>query len=391
MTLNKNISIRIPSCKVRIIIFAAYNLLYVLYMMGYTSQLLYLGTMILFCLSNAAVILLKKQMPRVSTREFKLGIIYVGVFFLISAFIQVIHSDFQSYLVSGIIRITLPIINAFLFVNAVEERDRDSFFNILLLRFILHFILMNYKYINMESIMSISWEDSFSPMETSMAHDFIIMEMYYLYRGQNKKSLLCMAFCMLSMKRLSFIIAPVLILISRFVPKNVPVKKGFIYALKLAAILSPLILLSLYSDDFQFWFLRHFNTSLDQVLSGRIRIYSVLANNIPYYNGYGSINSFLDEFVFAKYGTKWNSILHNDFLRLYLETTIIGVIVFANNLVELGKKEYWHFLMVVYLVLVAVSSHILNYFSVWITFYMIIMSNSNAVMSLAETENKKRI
>ena len=87
----------------------------------------------------------------------------------------------------------------------------------------------------------------------------------------------------------------------------------------------------------------------------------------------GSSNAFLSSFVKSKYGTTWDGILHNDFLRLLLETTIVGVIIVANNLVEICKKNTWIFLMGCYLIIVAITSHIFNYFSVWITFYMIVM------------------
>lgn len=195
---NSKFSIRIPHCWLRMLVFIAYNCFYVLYMQGLAPQSLYFTTLIVFCVMNVFVVIITKHGFINAIREFKLGTGYVAVILIISLIIQLIHFDFESYLMTGVIRLFLPIINAFLFVNSIDKRDQDLFFNILLLRFAIHFLIANYTYLNLTSIMSISWGSSFSPMESSMAHDFMIMEMYYLYRKDRKRALLCMVFCMLS-------------------------------------------------------------------------------------------------------------------------------------------------------------------------------------------------
>lgn len=369
------LKIGLPRCKARFAVFILYNMFYVLYMMGQASQIFYLGTLILFCGMNAITLFTRGGVLYRGKREFKLGMGYVIVFFIISSMIQCIHFDFRSYLITGLIRITLPIVNAYLFVNTIDEEDQKYFFNVLFARFVIHFVWQNHSYLNLRGLSSISWSNSSSDMESSLAHDFLIMEMFYLYRNEKKKAFVCMILCMMSMKRLSFILAPFFLIVSRYIPRNIEVKKIFCLLLKGVAAISPFIILLLYSNASQAWFFSTFHVDLNIVMSGRPRIYEIMRDNMPYYNGYGSINNFLGHYVMYQFGTTWNAILHNDFLRIFFETTIAGVIVLANNLVELSKKEYWFFLMMVYLITVAITSHILNYFSVWITFYMIVMSH----------------
>ena len=145
---------------------------------------------------------------------------------------------------------------------------------------------------------------------------------------------------------------------------------------------------ALYSKASQNFFQNVFNMDLNLKMGGRIAIYDTVVNNIPYFNGYGSINAFLSKFVYSVFGTYWNATLHNDFIRIYYETTIVGVEVLANNLVELSKKNYWNFIIVAYLIFVGITSHILNYFSVWVTFYMIIMCTQKESDENKELENK---
>ena len=137
------IRISVPSCKLRYLVFITYNLLYVLYMEGYAPQSLYLATLAMFCIMNALTIYAKAQNSFTATRELKLGLGYVLAFLFISILIQIIHQDFGIYLYQDIFRITLPIINAFFFVNSINEKDREFFFTVLYLRFILHCFFMN--------------------------------------------------------------------------------------------------------------------------------------------------------------------------------------------------------------------------------------------------------
>lgn len=371
--------IRLPKCKFRLFIFSLYNLFFVLYMANKISNVYYLATISFFCFINLFLLLTKKKKTNFGIREFKLGIIYVVSLFIISIGIQFYHHDFQfRVLFNDTVRMILPVINAYLFVNTVDKEDFHLFFNVFLIRFVLQFLSLNLSLISLSSLLSISWIESSSAMESSLAHDFMIMEIYYLMNKEKKKALICMIFCMLSMKRLSFILAPLLFIISDFI-KNNEVKEKSVLLVKIITVISPIIVLFLYSQKTQNYLLQTFGINLNGIMSGRIQIYEILVNNIPYYNGLGSINNFLSSFVKNTYGTIWNGILHNDFLRLYLETTIIGVIVVGNNLIEISKKNKWHFLMACYLIFVAITSHIFNYFSVWVTFYMIVMCTQTEI------------
>ena len=382
--------IKLPKCKLRLFLFILYNLFFVLYMANKISNIYYLITISFFCLSNLFVFLTKKEKLKYGFREFKLGIIYLVGLFVISILMQIYNNDFKlSYVCSDLIRMGLPIINAFLFVNTIDKKDFHIFFNIFLLRFILQFIFANLSMMSLSNILSISWISSSSAMESSLAHDFIIMEMYYLMNKEKKKALICIFFCMLSMKRLSFILAPLLFIIANKIG-NVKVKKKTVNIVKIITIMSPIVVLLLYSHNVQDYLYENFNINLNEMSTGRVQIYDTLSNSIPYYNGLGSINEFLSSFVKTKFGTTWNGILHNDFLRIYLETTILGVIFVGNNLVEIGKKNRWHFLMVCYLIFVAITSHIFNYFSVWVTFYMIIMCSQVQADNTNEIERMEK-
>lgn len=362
-----------PKSGLRFILFCTYNALYVAYMMGYASQSLYMGTLILFCFANG-IIFMYKGATRINGAQYAGYILlFIAVFGVISIPIQMLNGGLRGFLFSSLGRLVLPIVNALFFVNAVEKEDWNYYFTILLIRFCCHFLLMNAENLSLSNVLSINWSDSEAATETSLAHDFLIMEMLFLAIGQKKKAFICAIFCMLSMKRLSFILAPVIFFLSSRVPRR-EVKSSLRFLAILTIIVSPFVLMWLYRYDVMAWLYSSFGIDLIKEMSGRPTIYhTAIAGMAGDFNGYGSINNYLAGYAAAHYGTVWNGVLHNDTIGIYLETGIIGIASFAFCIVEFSKKNYWHFFMMLYLVFVAITSHILDYFSVWITFYLAVM------------------
>lgn len=375
----------LPKSSFRFLLFCLYNALYVAYMQGYASQALYMGTFILFCIANGAVFLYHGNRKMAGFKSASYIFLFIVAFGVISIPIQIMNGGLKGFLFSALGRLALPMINALFFVNAVEEEDWNFYFNILLVRFCCHFLLMNADKLTLSNLLSISWSDSEAATETSLAHDFLIMELLFLAMKQKGKSLICVLFCMLSMKRLSFILAPVAFILSARVPKG-DVNHVFRVIAMFMIVVSPFVLMWLYRYDVMRWLYSSFGIDLIKEMSGRPTIYHTAIDGMGgIYNGYGSISNYLSSYAATHYGTVWNGVLHNDTIGIYLETGILGIVSFAFGIVEFSKKNYWHFFMMLYLVFVAITSHILDYFSVWVTFYLAVMcmnvSHENAMDS----------
>ena len=363
-------------------------------MMGYASQSLYMGSLILFCLANGIIFVYKGKNKIYGFQYAGYIFLFIGVFAAISIPMQIFNGGLKGFLFSSLGRLALPMVNALFFVNAVEEEDWDYYFNILFIRFCCHFLFVNAENLSLSNILAISWSDSEAATETSLAHDFLIMEMLFLAIKQKKKAFICVIFCMLSMKRLSFMLAPAIFFLSNRVPKS-EVKPSLRFVVILTIIVSPLVLMWLYRYDVMTWLYSSFGIDLIKEMSGRPTIYhTAIAGMAGSFNGYGSINNYLANYAAAHYGTVWNGVLHNDTIGIYLETGIIGIASFAFCIVEFSKKNYWHFFMMLYLVFVAITSHILDYFSVWVTFYLAVMcmnvsqEMSQAVQRTANSHDK---
>lgn len=363
----------LPKSGFRFLLFILYNLLYVAYMLGYASQALYMATLLLFCAANG-IIFVYRGTAKIRGFQYAGYILFIIVVFgAISIPIQIMHDGLRGFLFSALGRLGLPIINALLFANSVDEEDWNYYFNILLVRFCCHFLFMNADNLSLTSILSINWSHSEAATESSLAHDFLIMEMLFLAMKQKGKAFICLLFCMLSMKRLSFILAPVAFVLSSRVPKG-DVKRVYRVLVMVAIVLSPFVLMWLYRYDVMGWLYSSFGIDLNAEMTGRPTIYHLAISGMSGdFNGYGSINNYLAGYASSHFGTVWNGILHNDTIGIYLETGILGIASFAFCIVEFSKKNYWHFFMMLYLVFVAITSHILDYFSVWVTFYLAVI------------------
>lgn len=363
----------LPKSGFRFLLFILYNLLYIAYMLGYASQALYMGTLLLFCVANGLIFVCRGTAKIRGFQYADYILFFIAVFGAISIPIQIMSGGLRGFLFSALGRLGLPIINALLFANAVDEEDWNYYFNVLLIRFCCHFLLMNADNLSLSSILSMSWFDSEAATESSLAHDFLIMEMLFLALKQKGKAFICVLFCMLSMKRLSFILAPVAFVLSSRVPKG-DVKPVFRLLAMLTIVISPFVLMWLYRYDVMGWLYSSFGIDLNAEMTGRPTIYHLAISGMcGVFNGYGSINNYLAGYAASHFGTVWNGILHNDTIGIYLETGILGLASFAFCIVEFSKKNYWHFFMMLYLVFVAITSHILDYFSVWVTFYLAIL------------------
>lgn len=360
--------------KIRLLFFVLYNISFALYMAGIISRIYYILFILIFCAMNALVIIRQKRPVKNGLKELRLGIISMAVLFLLSIVMQILNNRIElSYVVGDLFRMVMPIVSAFLLANTFDKDEIGLCFDVLLIRFILQFLLINASHLSIGNILAISWSNSSSIMESSLAHDFIVLEMLYLMLNKQKKAFLCMIFCMLSMKRISFIAAPLLFIFSKSIQPN-SVNRRLLSVIKIITIISPIIVVWLYKKETQEFLQTSFNINLNAITSGRVQIYNLLQRNIGHYNGLGSSNAFLGEYARSTFNTTWNGVLHNDILRLFLETTIIGVAVYVRNFFEIIKNNKWLFLMGLYLIVVAITSHIFNYFSVWVTFYMAVMS-----------------
>lgn len=368
-----------------IISFAVYNLIYAFYMAGYLPRSVNLIALMLFTIVIANKPLKKKKFRFL--KETKLVLFTVVVFFLISIVKQIYYQDLNFIMMSGLLYVVLSILDAFFVINSSKNDELYTYLFIIFIRLVLLFFISNAGNINLKTIMLISWRDTKSSVfESGMAHEWLFMVLIFKYMRKNKLAIVSAIFCMLCFKRLSFILCILALFLYRFIPEHKAVNKKIIILSKVLFILSPLFVSLLVSPEGQRWFYNLFHITLNQFTTGREYYINLVTSRMDYYNGYGSTGYFLK----VIYGDQYVQSIHCDLLRITLECTIISTIVYVNNMIEVSKRSYLTFFMMLYCLFESVISHCIEGFTLYFTLYIFIyIVNTDIIIQRSQAKNIK--
>ncbi|MCZ4538313.1 hypothetical protein O4159_23235 [Gordonia terrae] len=268
--------------------------------------------------------------------------------------------------------ILAPALIALCVVNTASVKQLDFYVLILLARYALYFVLAFSADLSLSNVWAISWSSSSSPFESSFAHDLLIIEAYFVFRNRKVLAVISAGMTMLSLKRASFLLAPALVVCSRWLRSEKPASRRYLYALAVIGVASPFMVMYAYSPGFVEYVSDRFGIDMNTLTTGRLEIYQVVTGILPETTGFGSLNQMLLSFVDSQFGTQWNSLLHNDTLRVYLEVGIIGFAAYMCALVYLGRSSRVASVLITYTVFVLITSRLITHTSYWVVLFLVI-------------------
>lgn len=377
------------------ILFLGYNLTYVICMLGKTTQALYF----LFLAGFIGICMLeyfKRTNWCLTGRSFfykELKSIMRMYFLLaaISIVFQVINQDFQIYLFKDIIYLIVPPLFAFFLINVIGRDERKRYLDTIFFRYVFQFLLQNIGNLNLAAITAISWNDTKSSVfESSYAHDFLMLEVLFLCMKKKSMAFVCWILCLLSFKRLSFILSSVIYVVYYLIQLRNSGRKrkitGISYG-KSRKYISVLIAVIFIASAYLMQWLAvgggaeiitsRTGFDIESFMTGRLELIRATYNNVSHFNGLGTIINYFENSLYKDLGN-----MHCDVLRLLWETTIIGVSTFAIVMSKNFYKNWATLFSWGYLAMVTITSHVLHAFTTWIIFYMLA-----AILSADRQEN----
>ena len=353
-------------------------------MLGYISRTVNLSLLVVFIGLNLLEYMKKNNWILLSRKdlfrsEFIDSMIIVFAFLMISLVIQIYNKEFRTYLFSELLYNILPPLVAFFWINTTEKNERYTYFILLLVRNLIYFVFANIGSFTLANILAISWNDSKSSVfETPYAHDFFFLEIIFLTFGKEFIAVICMILCMLNFKRISFILSGIVMIAYILLKKNkkvksilsnsFPLNKKICFIILFVLCLLPMCIEWLNSAKGQETIYELFQLNLNDFTTGRTGVMNYVVNNIGHFNGYGSSDYFMENSPNETY--RLLGSMHCDILKIYLETTIVGVIVYFGKLIKIARKNWIVFLMLVYMIFELVFSHFIDVLSVWMLFFM---------------------
>ncbi|MCR5977926.1 hypothetical protein GDN83_09305 [Gordonia jinghuaiqii] len=360
-------------------LFTLYAFLHVIYMTGYAPKGLYYAAFGLLLVASAARIAWL-----VVTRWHSLGELHFLRSFSVlagaSAVIMIVswireYSATETLTWTGagqVFFILGPALIALCVVNTASTKQLDGYAIILLARYAVYFVLAFSTDFSLASLTEVSWSSSSSPFESSFAHDLLIVEAYFVFRNRKALALVAAGMTMLSLKRASFVLAPAMIVASRWLRSAKPASRRYLYALAAVGVASPFMVKYVYSQGFVEMASERFGIDINTVTTGRWEIYQIATGLLPQTTGFGSLNPLLTNLVDSHFGTYWNSQLHNDTLRVYMEVGFIGIAVYVCALVYLGRSSRMASLLITYTVFVLITSRLITHTSYWVALFLVL-------------------
>lgn len=273
---------------------------------------------------------------------------------------------------SQILSIVLPATVAVAVAQCSIPRLLDAYAYVLLGKYALYFVLAFGTELSLGSLTAVSWAGSSSPFESSFAHDLLIIEAYFIVRA-SRMAWPAAILTMLSMKRASFLAAPLLLLTGRYWRNDrVRPRRGYLYALWAIGVASPLLVIWAYRPNVARGLESVLGIELDEFTSGRQTIFDIATQSIGEAHGLGWLNRELSAFTAHQFGTVWNNHLHNDTVRLYLEIGLLGLAIWVTALVFVGRRSRMAAFIVTYALFVLITSHLMTMMNFWITAFVVL-------------------
>lgn len=369
-----------------VFLFALYNFVYVLYRVNIVNRLFYMGVLGVFFLFELYVIIYTDHIKkRLFNKQFCETMLVAALFFVISLAVQIFHGNLQTYLFEELLYFIVPCLVAFVSINFNKEKDIKLYFNIILIKLVLYFILRFWGDFSISAILAISLSDSNSSIyEIVIAHDFLFLMIIFMYFNDFKASLISFIFCVLSFKRLPFILSIIIMIIyllgkfakgirfGKLIKKinswlNGKFPQNALMILFFITLLLPVIMEWIYSDNGVSWFYQTFAMDLNKETSGRVNIVNFALNNFTP-NGLGSITNFFETNRLEIYRRVAN--MHCDVIRLVREVTIAGYAVYSFVLIRVFKESRLTILLLIYLIIEMALSHMADNLNMWLMMYL---------------------
>lgn len=213
--------------------------------------------------------------------------------------------------------------------------------------------------------------DSISPLDTESdtSITFFLFFCFYSFINDKKKwTALFLAF--LGFKRLVVFSLFSCFFLFRFLPKSCRTNRYLILSAIIFFCVLPTIIYLLCTDQFADWFYMQYGIDFDAFTMSRFQIINaVIDANLANY-GLGTVTDYL-----LQRDVAGQLNMHNDILRIQMETTVIGTILFTYQYFSITTKNIYSFIVMLFMFIEMFAAHVLGPGTMlfWILVYMTII------------------
>lgn len=267
-----------------------------------------------------------------------------------------------------------------------DYKDASWLFNSMFYIICVCFLAANIHNFTLANIKGISFRSSLSSVfESDFANLCVPLLVYFKTKNENKKALITLIVGLLSFKRLSFILMPIMfVFLGKYKKEDEEVPNRLIWILTIMFTLCPLLLDVVFSREFLSMVKDITGLDFVELSTGRMSSIWLLKEYKPHFIGYGTTARFI--FNSVDYNIQRIHYFHCDCLSFYWECGIILYAFLVNIILRLGRKNYRSLIISVFLLLLITTTHWLDVPSGMIVFLLgiSILGNQRLMQNPAE-------
>ena len=306
-------------------------------------------------------------------KDFKLLLVPSAVFFVCTIAIQISNCVFNINAYIEILYMVVPLVYSYSVILISGERI-DEYINCIFGVIFLWTILRYARDFTISNILSINYLKSYSPFENNLAFVTVFLLAFYINRNQKRMAIILLILNVLFMKRFCLVAAVILFVFRAFFRNCKEINSKYVWIFTGLVLMVPMVfeaILSPWMDSF----LKSKEINLYLLTMGRNQRWDIVLNGEYTMFGLGSCKEALSNYYHHQ-GSNYKSLyydLHNDVLRIYIETTIVGLGCFVWCYLKYASEN----LMTMFLMLYIIGDMCFNHFLgggnviMWISIYLV--------------------
>lgn len=327
------------------------------------KHILLIGDVFLF-----GVYLLRRKKKLFITEVYQI-IICVMLLYGISLFFQIKNDGFKVYSLEEVYYLMAPLLLIWIVYNFVSLKRIPAIVDGMFYASCFCFVIRFGSEFSFRALSEMSFINSTSPFESDLAQFFLLFCIFYLYTKQKKKTVFSAILCFLCFKRFSLIMLIVVLVGFAFIPHHKPVPKWVYLTTIVAFIFAPFAIYYMCTESFASWFYQKFGIDFDLFTMTRFSIINTVIDADLTNYGLGTVTDFLEN-----RGVEGQLNMHNDILRIYMETTLVGSIAFTRQYFHPFKGNMFSFIVIFYAFMELLVAHYIGpgTTSFWLIVYLLV-------------------
>lgn len=243
-----------------------------------------------------------------------------------------------------------------------NDKETDACIDIIFWIYFFEFIITNIGNFTFANIASISfWSSTSSVFESDIANYCVPLLMYYKINGNKSKSIICLLMGMLSFKRLSFILLPlVFFLTSKRQSKKLikkEIKNKHILIIGIIFCLIPVLIVDVFTINNIIFLSDKIGLDLVTLSTGRLQSFWIMDQYRDHLIGYGATAKYI--FDSMEFSIQNIAYFHCDCVSFYWEC---GFLYFCLPflVLKMGRENIYSFLLSNFLMFLISTTHWLD-------------------------------